>query len=241
MHYKIAVCEDSAADQSYIQRLVQHWAADMEHTVQTVLFDSAESFLFHYAAHKDYDILLLDIEMGSMDGVALAKQLRQNDAVIQIIFITGYPDFIAEGYEVGAVHYLLKPVSGEKLAGALGKAADNLHKTARTVIFTVEKEEMRIALSDILYVEAFAHTCRIHASNGQLEVRKSISEIEKILGEGFARIHRSYLAGISYIRSVSRTAVTLDNGEKLPLSRSHYQSVNQAFIRYYTGESEWEL
>lgn len=115
MHYKIAVCEDSAADQSYIQRLVQHWAADMEHTVQTVLFDSAENFLFHYAAHKDYDILLLDIEMGSMDGVALAKQLRQNDAVIQIIFITGYPDFIAEGYEVGAVHYLLKPVSGKSL------------------------------------------------------------------------------------------------------------------------------
>lgn len=241
MHYKIAICEDSAADQGYIRRLVQHWAADMQHTVQTGIFDSAESFLFHYAARKDYDILLLDIEMGSMDGVELAKQLRQNDAVIQIIFITGFPDFIAEGYEVGAVHYLLKPVSGEKLAGALEKAAGNLHKAARTVIFTVEKEEVRVVLSDILYVEAFAHTCRINATNGQIEIRKSISEIEKILGEGFVRIHRSYLAGISYIRCISRTEVTLDSGVKLPLSRSRYQTANQAFIQYYTGESEWEL
>lgn len=241
MYYKIAICEDSAADQSYIRTLAERWAADMQHTIQVNIFSSAESFLFHYAAHKDYDMLLLDIEMGGLDGVALAKKLRQKDETIQIIFITGFPDFIAEGYEVCAVHYLLKPVRGEKLAGALEKAAANLKKNAKTVIFTVDQEEVRVALSDIMYAEAFAHACRITALEGQMEVRKSISEIEKILGEGFIRTHRSYLAGISYIKRISRTEVILDNGERLPLSRSNYQSVNQAFIEYYRGEARWEL
>ena len=241
MHYKIAICEDSAADQSYIRKLAEHWAADMQHTVQVNIFPSAESFLFHYAAHKDHDILLLDIEMGDIDGVALAKKLRQEDETIQIIFITGFPDFIAEGYEFCSVHYLLKPVSEDTLARALEKAAANLKKTAKTVIFTVDKEEVRVALSDIIYVEAFAHACRVTALDGQMDVKKSISEIEKILGEGFIRTHRSYLAGISYIKRISKTDVVLDNGERLPLSRSNYQSVNQAFIQYYRGESRWEL
>ena len=123
MHYKIAVCDDSAADQSYMEKLAHFWAADMQHTIQVHVYASAESFLFHYAQQKDYDILLLDIEMGLMDGVALAKKLRQENERIQIIFITGFPDFIAEGYEVSAVHYLIKPVSKETLAKALDKAA----------------------------------------------------------------------------------------------------------------------
>lgn len=241
MHYKIAICEDSAADQTYIRKLAEHWAEDLQHTVQVNIFPSAESFLFYYTAHKDYDILLLDIEMGDIDGVALARKLRQEDETIQIIFITGFPDFIAEGYEVCAVHYLLKPVSREALARALGQAAANLKKTAKTVIFTVDKEEVRVVLSDIMYVEAFAHACRITALDSRMEVKKSISEIEKILGEGFIRTHRSYLAGISYIKRISKIEVTLDNGERLPLSRSNYQPVNQAFIQYYRGESRWEL
>lgn len=241
MNYKIAICEDSDTDQKYIRKLVEDWATDMRHTIQVNVFASAESFLFQYVEHKDYDILLLDIEMGSMDGVELAKKLRQDNETIQIIFITGFPDFMAQGYEVCAVHYLLKPVSRELLAKVLAKAADNLRKTAKAVIFTVDKEEVRLALSDILYVEAFAHACRITALDEQLEVKKSISQIEHILGEGFIRTHRSYLAGISYIKRISKTEVTLDNGEKLPLSRSNYQAVNQAFIEYYRGESKWEL
>lgn len=241
MNYKIAICDDSAADQRYIKKLAGCWAANMRHTIQADVFPSAESFLFAYAEHKDYDILLLDIEMGSMDGVALAKKLRQDNETIQIIFITGFPDFMAEGYEVSAVHYLLKPVDSKQLGKVLEKAAANLKKTAKTIIFTVGREEVRLVLSDILYVEAFAHACKITALNEQFMVPKSISQVENMLGEGFIRIHRSYLAAVSYIKRISKTEVTLDNGEKLPLSRSNYQAVNQAFIQYYRGESKWEL
>lgn len=85
------------------------------YVVQTDSFSSAENFLFYYAEECDYDILLLDVEMGAMDGVTMAKKLRQSNDTVQIIFITGYSDYIFEGYEVAALHYLMKPVKEEKL------------------------------------------------------------------------------------------------------------------------------
>ena len=83
------------------------------------MFPSAESFLFDYAEQKNYDFLLLDIEMPSMNGVELAQKIRQENNAVQIIFITGYSDFMAEGYEVSALHYLMKPVSFDKLSKVL--------------------------------------------------------------------------------------------------------------------------
>lgn len=113
MKYKIAICDDSAADRTYVTDMVNHWSATAGHAVHLDTFDSAESFLFHYADESDYDILLLDIEMAAMDGVTMAKHLRKDNEAVQIIFITGYTDYIAEGYEVAALHYLVKPVKEE--------------------------------------------------------------------------------------------------------------------------------
>ena len=72
MKYKIAICDDSDADRQYVLNMVHAWAASAGHAVHTDTFTSAENFLFHYAEESDYDILLLDIEMGAMDGVAMA-------------------------------------------------------------------------------------------------------------------------------------------------------------------------
>ena len=108
MKYKIAICDDSDADREYVLKMVNRWAAGAGQVVHTDTFTSAENFLFHYAEESDYDILLLDIEMGDMDGVTMAKQLRKNNDIVQIVFITGYSDYISEGYEVAAdLHYLM--------------------------------------------------------------------------------------------------------------------------------------
>ena len=95
MDYKIAICDDSESDRQYIAGLAAQWAASAGCAGQIALFASSENFLFHYAEKNDYDILLLDIEMGAMNGIALAKKLRQENSAVQIVFITGFPDFMA--------------------------------------------------------------------------------------------------------------------------------------------------
>lgn len=119
MNNRIAICDDSDTDRQFISGSVSSWGINTGHAVQISAFSSAESFLFHYAAKNDYDILLLDIEMGAMDGVTMAKKLRCDNDTVQIVFITGYSDYILEGYEVAALHYLMKPVREDKFFPSL--------------------------------------------------------------------------------------------------------------------------
>ena len=128
MKLKIAICDDEKKQIEYITSLVSKWSTSNAHSCEIRTFASAESFLFEYEDDKAYDILLLDIEMGNMNGVELAKNIRRSNDTVQIIFITGFPDFIAEGYDVSALHYLVKPVSVDKLRAVLDKATMNLAK-----------------------------------------------------------------------------------------------------------------
>ena len=155
MKYKIAICDDSDADREYVLNMVNRWAAGAGYVVHTDTFNSAENFLFHYAEESDYDMLLLDIEMGAMDGVAMAKQLRQSNDTVQIVFITGYFDYISEGYEVAALHYLMKPVKEEKLCSVLDRAAEKLVKNEKVLTFEIGGEMVRVPIYQIRYADVF--------------------------------------------------------------------------------------
>jgi len=236
MTYKVAICDDNQTDSGYVAELLSDWAKKMGYVVQTQCFPSAESFLFHYAQEKEFDILLLDIEMAEMDGVALAKKVRQDNEGVQIVFITGYPDYIGEGYEVAALHYLMKPVEKEKLFRVLDRAAANLQKPKRVVVLTIDGESVRVPVEEIQYVEAFSHSVAVVTTKRTYEFRKGLSEMEVLLGDGFIRCHRSYLVGLRFLSGLSKQKVTLDGGTELPLSRSAAAAVHKAFIKYYTGE-----
>lgn len=236
MNYHIAICDDNPTDTNYISNLVSLWAKDTSNTINISLFPSAEAFLFHYEEDKSYDILLLDIEMGSMNGIELAKQIRKDNDRVQIVFITGYPDFIAEGYEVAAIHYLMKPVVESKLFTVLDKAITNMNKADPSVILAADATIHRIPVSDIIAVEAFAHTCIVTTRCGELEVRTSITEMEKLLGDNFVRCHRSYLVAVRYICKIMKNELILDTGKLVPLSRRNRHTVSKAFIHYYKGD-----
>lgn len=233
---RIAICDDSTQDARFVQNMVSSWVKNRNIKLQTETFSSAESFLFHYVEDKNFDILLLDIEMGNMDGVTLAKRIRKDNDTVQIVFITGFADYISEGYEVSALHYLMKPVQEEKLFTVLDRAANALQKTARFLLLPAEGKMCRMPVSTIVYAEAFAHSVEIHTVQETIPAKLSISELEKQLGDGFIRCHRSYLVGLKYISRLSRTEVMLDSGKTLPLSRTAAPLVHQAFISYYTGD-----
>lgn len=238
MTYRAAICEDNDNDIKYVQTILTEWAADRHIDLRTEIFPSAESFLFHYEEDKAWDILLLDIEMGAMDGVTLAKRVRRNNETVQIVFITGFPDYISEGYEVSALHYLMKPVRRDKLFDVLDRAVSALQKTDRVILLPSGGETFRLPISQIQYAEAFSHHVAITHAHETIQVKIPISELERQLGEDFVRCHRSYLVNLKYISRLSKTEVVLDNGNTLPLSRSAASLVHKAFIAYYTGDND---
>lgn len=231
MNYTIAVCDDNAADAAYIAGLVRAWAKKTQNTVAVEAFSCAESFLFHYAEQKDYDILLLDIEMGGMDGVTLAKEIRRENDAAQIIFITGYSDYIAEGYEVSALHYLMKPVKGERLYQIMDRAVLKIRKNDRALFLALSGETVRVPIYEIRYLEVQQNYVTVYAKKSY-SVKRTLGEFERELDERFYRMGRSYLVNLSYIGKITRSAVYLSDGAVLPLPRGQYDALNKAFISH---------
>lgn len=228
---RIAICDDESSQIQYLSNLIDAWAKISTVSVSIQAFDSAEAFLFTYAEDGNFDILLLDIQMKTMDGIALAKEIRRNNEMLQIIFITGFPDYIAEGYEVSALHYLMKPVSEQKLFEVLDRAITRLKTSKRTILFQTSGGIVRIPADNIYFVEAFSHYVTLFVKDGQQNFNMRLSDMEKLLGEGFFRCHRSYIIGMKHVSRVTRSAMVLDTGKEIPLSRNLYDAANQAFIQ----------
>ena len=229
MRYKIAICDDCDVDRQYILNMVTLWGERSGHIVHIDAFSSAENFLFHYAEESDYDILLLDIEMGEMDGVTMAKKLRKENDTVQIVFITGYSDYILEGYEVAALHYLMKPVKTEKLCAVLDRAAQKLAKNEKVLNFEVAGEMIRVPIYQIRYANVFGNYVTIHASS-DVTVKMTLSELEKQLDERFYRAGRSCIVNLSQISRVTKAEIKLSDGTAIPLPRGAYDGINRAII-----------
>jgi len=229
MEYKIAICDDSKVDREYVLNMVNRWAMQAGHQVHINTFTSAENFLFHYEEESDYDMLLLDIEMGTMDGVTMAKQLRKNNDTVQIIFITGYSDYIAEGYEVAALHYLMKPVKEEKLASVLERAAQKISKNEKVLSLEAGGEIVRIPIYQIRYADVFGNYVTIHAMS-DITIKMTLSELEKSLDERFYRVGRSAIVNLTQISRVTKTEIKLIDGSVLSLPRGAYDGINRAII-----------
>ncbi len=231
MAYCVAICDDSGADAEYVKKILTSWADRRQIELRLELFSSGESFLFQYAENKCWDMLLLDIEMCNLDGVTLAKQIRRDNKTVQIIFITGYSDYIAEGYEVEALHYLMKPVSGDKLFAVLDRALEKLGQNERCLNLEISGEMVRIPFYEIRYLDVQLNYVTVHAK-GDHTVKRTLGEFEKELDSRFTRVGRSMILNLKYIQRVTKTEVRLTDGTVLPLPRGAYEPLNRAIIQH---------
>ncbi len=230
MACRVAVCDDSQTDAEYVLELLNQWSEQRDVPVQSETFSSAERFLFRYVEDKDWDILLLDIEMGEMDGVTMARQVRRDNETVQIVFLTGYSDYIAEGYEVEALHYLMKPVSRDKLFAVLDRALEKQKQNERCLNLNLSGEMVRIPFYEIRYLSVHQNYVTISAKR-EYTVRRTLAELEQTLDSRFCRVGRSLILNLRAIRRVTKTEVYLSDGTVLPLPRGAYEPLNRAIIR----------
>ena len=231
MDLKIAIVDDEPADRAYLMELVRRWAERAGHTVRMEAFPSAESFLFRLEETGGFQLLLLDVEMGGMDGVTMARAVRGRDDRVQIVFITGYADYIAEGYEVEALHYLLKPVGEGKLFPVLDRAAGKLRKNERMLTLDLGGEIVRMPLYQLQYAEVRGNYVTLHGKQ-DYTVRMTLQELERQLDDRFFRAGRSAVVNLSCITRVTRTEIFLSGGGSVPLPRGAYEKVNRAIINW---------
>ncbi len=228
--YRIAICDDEPEQSSALREIVDGWGRMTGAECRVSVFPSAEAFRFAYEDDSAYDILLLDVEMKGMTGIELARRLRAEGCRAEIVFITSHFEFVGEGYEVDALHYLQKPVSAEKLCAVLDRAAQKLAVEPPFVVLSCDGGTVKLYESEILYVESFLHDIVIHTAGRNLRTKESISAFAARVGEDFFRAHRSYIVNLKAVVRIDRTSVTLEGGAAVPLARGKYDEINRAFI-----------
>lgn len=235
---KIAIVEDEAVHSSLLQQYISAWAEERKRTVHTVTYPNAGSFLFSLEDGAP-DAVFADIQMPGMNGMDMVRKLRERDSAMPVVFTSGLSEYLQEGYEVQALHYLIKPISAEKVFECMDRVCSR--KNTRN-LFTIRTEDgtARLDLRETNYCEAEGHYTRfVMSDRTEIRAMRSISELEKELPEkAFARCHRSYLCNLENVKQIVQDVVVFDNGESVPVSRRLYQDFNRRFIEFYRGREE---
>ncbi|MDE6055025.1 MAG: LytTR family DNA-binding domain-containing protein [Lachnospiraceae bacterium] len=236
---RIAICDDEEVQRLLLRKYVEEWAQGSKVPLETRLFTSGENFWFAWEDDREYDLLIFDIEMGQLNGMELAADIRKKDDVIPILFVTGYDSYMAQGFEVAALHYLLKPLRKEKLFEVLDKFNKLRMKKDQEekLLFRTEQGPISLPLSKIWYIEARAHQCILYTEDESHILCSSISEmvIQLCSRQEFVRCHRSYIVNIQHVSAIIKPDLVLDDKRRIPVSRSAEKEVNQVFINLYRG------
>lgn len=233
---RIAVCEDEKTQMDYLCRKLEKFEEENEVRLDIDCYFNAEQILFEKEDKAQYDIFILDIQLKKMNGMELAKKLRSVDKEAYIVFLTGLREYALEGYEVGAVRYLLKPLKEENLFAALREICEQ-ETGRRTTYLILENAGKKILCRDILYVEADGHYLSFVQEKKTDQCKASLNSMAKELEEkGFALLRRGLYVNLYHVERIGRQECTLDDGSSLPVSRGCYQNLNQSFIRYYKTE-----
>lgn len=231
---KLILCDDEKNARLWAEQAIKNWAIEREDDIDLIAYTSAEAMLFNKDAWADGDGLILDIELGNMNGMQLAKEIRKSDVNIPILFVTGYERFVFEGYDVGAVSYLLKPVSEVKLFESLDRLKTMSTKNREFILIEWRNALEKVYLTDILYIESDRHNSLIQTIKKRLTASNGIGQFEAELTEkGFCLSHRSYLVNIARIRKITKTVVVLDNDYEVPIARGKWAYVNQKYLDFY--------
>ncbi len=182
------------------------------------------------------DLLFLDIEMQKLGGMETARQIRQTDPDIPIIFVTQMAQYAVEGYRVDALDFLVKPVDSFQIDLVLRKALRYLQRTGgRAITLQLKGEVRRVPVSEILSVEVMGHYLYYRTDGEILRTKGTMDEAEtQLAGQGFVRCSRFALINLRYAEAVDKDAVTV-GGQKVPLSRSKRREVMQSIAAYQGG------
>lgn len=253
----ITICDDEPVQQTLLSGYVAEWQKMTGTEAEVEKFDSADRFFFAWEEKKETDILLLDIEMPGMDGMMLAHKLRESGESVQIIFVTGKPDYVFLGYEVDAVSYLMKPVRKEQLFSCLERAKERSGRKEAELLIETAGEVQKIKVRDVCYLESQAHDTLFYLAGnvrrghlgektGQMpeEVlcsKKGIHVWEKEVAEKssyFYKPHRSYFVNLAHVDKIAKKEIQMDNGTVIPIARGKWEEINLAYMKFCRRAAE---
>ena len=229
---RIAICDD----EKNIRELIEGKVVKQYPEAEIVSFSCGEELLL---SDMHIDILFLDIQMSGRNGMDTARELRKKDTDVILIFVTAVEEFVFQAFDVGAFHYIVKPIEDAKFIGVLHKAVDELSSKCKDANEAEERYLMinsggvhtKVVFDDIVYAEVFNRKIVIHKLNDTIEYYGKMSDLESLAGDSFFRPHRAYLINFKYVEKYDASTIYLEKGSVL-MAKQNYPEFVKRYMKY---------
>lgn len=228
----IMICDDEKALRWDLKQILETELGLMGVSYRITEYSSGEEVLREYKTIQGQKILYLDVKLNDINGIETARQIRRRDPAAVIIFVTVYPDFVFQGYEVRALDYILKPYEREKIAASLKNALSVLDLTKESCFFLEHRKgSLRIPFERIQYFFSERHQVHIVTTAGTRSFYGKLRDLEEDLPACFIRVHNRYIVNLKHLDSLEANRVVIGK-ESLPVSRSYKQALSIAYAKY---------
>ena len=235
---RIGICDDCSSFLHQTKSMIDNWD-NKPQNITTEVFENGDAMISAHTANP-FDIIFLDIVMPLLNGIEAARELREKDKTVKIVFLTSSVEFAVDSYTVKASNYLLKPVHPTKLFTCLDELISEIQSTSRCITVRGLHATHRIQLSSIEYIEAQGkHILFVLSDGNSVESPEPLYTYEDklILDDGFFKCHRSYIVNLHCISSFSSKEVILHSGCRIPISRSCQKDFETIYFSVIFGKA----
>lgn len=232
---RVAVCDDDEREIDHLSELFREYQVSRGMCLDCHFFHNSIDFLSDMKS-GDYDLVFLDMVMPGINGIEAARELREKDKNVKLIFISLSPEFAMASYSVEAYHYLLKPVVPNTLFPLLDKALKELPvQQEQGLVLKMREEIVRLSFTEIEFLEVINKKVSFHLTDGTVrEVTSALADLEgRLLARPeFVKTHRSYIINLSCVQSVGLNCARTKNGHSIPISRQRHSQIQNAYMNF---------
>ncbi len=231
---KIAICDDNQFFCSEIETIILNNKQKINKQNITIdIFYSGEQLYKHLKSSHKYDIIFLDIEMESLNGVEVGKKIRNDllDDDTQIIYVSSNSSYAMQLFQNRPANFLIKPIDEKDIIEQLKKSIAYIDKNKLIFSFYSNKEYYNLSYKDIIYFESNNRKVIIHTLQKKYEIYSKLSDImDNLPSLVFFKIHKSYVINYNFIKHIDYDSITLNSGLKLPISQSQRKIVRGSLL-----------
>lgn len=232
------ICDDLATDREILLELCARYAREYRLPIATLDFENAGELLQNREA-RGADVMFLDIYMEGALGVDAARILRAKGFTGALVFTTTSRDHYEDGFDLEAVHYLLKPVTWNSFCEAMRRVQTRMATSRRTVRVSTGRNEVDLDVSCIQYIEVYGHKTVIHTPQGDMAVSQSLSALEQALGGSpFLRCYRYFIVNMDFVQRATDHCFVMKDGREIPLSRDGRGALRSCYLSYIFQKAE---
>lgn len=226
---RFAICDDDKSIMDEIRPIINNFANARRFEALTDCYYSGEDLVLSETA---YDLVILDYQMGQLNGLDAARILREKNCTCAIIFLTNHPHFVFDAFTVKAHRFLKKPLIPEHLIEALDSYF-KMYGFDYPLLLQSKYETVCVETKDIVFLEAVNKCCNIHLQHKCIPCSKTMAVISNRLPRNhFYKVNRAFIINFNYIDSYDNDSIFFKNGESVHISRNYLTAFKTAYRAY---------